>query len=197
MRDSRTAVLFAHVSAMLRHTGATRDDFGDDVAQRYMARTPLHARVLQFHQHQRGANPYEVKDANGQLLFRMLDPAGPVRMAADVEEAVVLSLPQPYRDACLRELAGRVGLMATPEPAATGDVAATGMGALSTAFGEAVIAMAHTLADGQLCPADAQQAPVVVRELDDLIARATSLRAAHLAVLQDKPLTSVRTVGAA
>lgn len=194
MRDSRTHVLFAHVNTMLKSTGATRDDFADDVAQLYMARTPLHARTVQFHQHARGNDPYQVKDANGQLLFRMLDPTAPVRMAADAEEAVVLALPQPYRDACLRELAGRVGLMAAPQPAADGVQAGLDLGRLSQAFGDGVVELSNTIADGQLCPADAAHAPQVVQALDRLIAKAASLRQAHIDLLADggnvKPLRS-------
>lgn len=116
MRDTRTHVIHAHMLAALRHTALDQADFADDVARIYAARTPLHARNIEFHQHVRGTNPYDVKRANEQLLFRMLKPNGPVRMPVELEESVVLALPQPFRDECLAELAARYGLLAAALP---------------------------------------------------------------------------------
>ena len=120
MRDTRALVIHAHVQAALKHSGLDEADFADDVAALYQARTPLHARVIEFRPHQRGVNPYDVRRANAQLLFRMLKPEGGVRLPSDVEEAVVLTLPEPYRAECLAELAARYGLLAAPLPAAPG-----------------------------------------------------------------------------
>lgn len=184
MRDTRTHAIHAHVLLALRHTGTDQVDFAADVVAHYQERTPLHAQLVEFHGHVAGTDPYEVRRANHQKLWRMLRTDGPVRLPADLEEAVVLALPQPFRHECLRELSARYGLLPVPLPA---DGAATGMacvGAFSSDFGEALQALSRTLADGRLQACDAKHAPDAIRCLEDVIAQATSLRAAHQALLK-------------
>ena len=118
MRESRAHALFAHVQLALRHTGRTEAEFADAVVALYHARTPLHARAIEFHGHVAGSDPYDVMRANAQLLMRALKPGGPVRLPVDLEEALVLALPQPYQDECQRELAARLGLLSAPLPVA-------------------------------------------------------------------------------
>ena len=118
MKTTRDQVIAHHVNMALRHCAAvTRESFADEVVDLYHQRTPLALRGIQFHAVEKGGDPYAVQRANAQLLFRMLQ--GPVRLAAELEEAVVLALPQPYQGACLSDLAARYGLLATPMPAWT------------------------------------------------------------------------------
>jgi hypothetical protein len=177
---TRDQAVAHHVNMALRHTTLTREAFADDVVALYHQRTPLDLRGIAFREFARGGDPYTVQRANAQLLFRMLD--GVVRLPAEVEEAVVLALPEPYRGACLHDLAARYGLMAAALPTEAPGAQAAQLGDLANDFGEAVQALAATLGDGHMTPADAGNARIAVRELDDLIARASSLRAQHQAI---------------
>lgn len=187
MRSTRDAVIWRFVSLAILQSKLDRDDFAEEVAHLYHQRTPLHERSLKFHKHSAGTDPAAVRTANKQLLFRMLDPEGPTRMAAEIEEAVVLALPQPYRDQCQAELAARLGLMAAPLPAEDVVAAAVSCGELTVTFGECLQALAATIGDGRLDPSDAASAPAAIKELDHLIALATSLRAAHIAIRDGGP----------
>ncbi len=183
MRETRAHVIEAHVAFALRHTGIDQADFAEDVARRYRDRTPLHARGVEFHEHERGADPYAVRRANAQLLFRMLRPDGPARLPVELEEAIVLSLPEPFLHECLRELNARYGLMAAPLPEVEGVEVTAAVGNFTRDFGECLAALARTVSDGRLETSDAKDAPAVIRELDDVIAGAISLRAAHQQLL--------------
>lgn len=190
---TRDQVVAHHVNMAMRHHAAlTRESFADEVVALYHQRTPLAQRGIAFHQVERGTDPYAVQRANAQLLFRMLQ--GVVRMPAEIEEAVVLALPEPYRGRCLHDLAERYGLMAAQIPAVESGAQTASLGELASEFGEAVKAMAVTLGDGHLTPADAPSAQLAIRELDELIAKATSLRAQHQAVVDGQlaPLPGAR-----
>lgn len=179
MHDTRCGVIFRHVNQALKHVGQlTQDSFAADVAELYNARTASHLRGVHFHQAARNADIYQTQRLNAQLLFRMLNPNGPTRMACELEEAVVLSLPQPFRNECLRELANRLGLLAVPLPDANPGALVT-LGAFVKEFGECVLELSQTIADGHLDPNDVANSARAVKELDDLIAQASSLRAAH------------------
>jgi hypothetical protein len=158
MRDTRAHAVYAHVLTALKHSGIDQGDFADDVARLYLERTPLHARSIEFHQHVRGGDPYAVRRANEQLLFRMLKPNGPVRMPVEIEEAVVLALPEPYRDECLRELNARYGLLAAAIPACSKASLADQVRSpcdLMRKAAAAVERIAPMLEDGRIGPEDA------------------------------------------
>lgn len=187
MRDiqpTRDAVIHRHVTTAMMHArGMTRETFAADVVDLYHARTAPNLRAIAFHVAARGADVYEVQRANGQLLFRMLNPDGPTRLPVEIEEAVVLALPEPYRNECLRELANRYGLLAVPVPAADGLGRLVHTGEAVRKFGDVLLALAQTIGDGHLDAADVDNAPRAVTELDALIAMASSLREAHARLL--------------
>ena len=193
MIRTRDCAIEHHVNMAVKHTALTREVFADEVVALYHARTPLHQRNVRFHQLVKGGDPYQVQRLNAQLLFRMF--GGPVRLASELEEAVVLALPEPYRSACLAELAGRYGLMAAPQPADTYTGHAAQVGDLAVDFGSAFSAISATMADGSLDHLDANAAPKVISELDELIATATTLRKAH-ALLIGAPAPAAATATA-
>jgi hypothetical protein len=184
-RLTRDRAIAHHIALALKHTELTRESYGDDVVRIYHERTPLHLRHVEFHLQTRGADPYAVLRANAQLLFRQID--GVVRLASEIEEALVLALPEPFRGACLRELAARYGLLAASQPAEQPAGQVSQLGGLSREFGEALQALSKTMDDARLDHADALHAAEVVAQLDDLIAAATTVRAAHSAVLSSAP----------
>lgn len=180
MRETRAATVQAHVLMALRHSGTDQADFADDVASLYHERTPLHARGVEFHQHTRGADPYQVRRANEQLLFRMLKAGGPVRLPVELEEAVVMALPEPYRSECVRELAERYGLLAAALPTRGGCGTQASVGLLAREFGDVLHATAQTFGDGLLEQASPLHCAEVIKQIDQLVACALSLREAHL-----------------
>lgn len=191
MRDTRADVIWRHLSLALINAKLDRHNYADEVASLYQSRTPREARSLAFHEHMRGTDPCRVRKANKQLVFRMLDPEGPVRLPVELEEAAVLALPSPFRESCLAELAQRLGLLAAPMPPAEQGAVIASCGDLTRAFGQCLKALAATIGDGHLDPGDAADAEVAIQQLDHLVALATGLRAAHAAVQGGTPMRLV------
>jgi hypothetical protein len=201
MHETRAAAIWRHVDHYLRRTGAKEHDFADAVAALYQQRTPLHLRGIEFHPHAAGSNPYEVMRANGQLLFRMLKPEGPTRLPVELEEAVVLSLPAPYRDECLRDLAERLGLLAAPLPAAAGAPLAQQVKspcALLRSAADAVEKIAPMLEDGGIGPEDAALFAPALAGLSEVMGVCVTLNAqiAHAMHGVDLPPRRLRAVPA-
>lgn len=171
MRETRAATIWHHVDQYLRHTRASQDDFAPEVAALYEQRTPLHARAIKFHAYAAGDNPYDVNRANAQLLFRMLKPDGPSRLPVELEEAVVLALPQPFRDECLRELAARLGLLAAPIPVGTDTTLLQQLKSPCELLRRAMAAVepiTQMLENGSICADDAEHFGVALQRLADL-----------------------------
>lgn len=192
MRNTRAAVVSHHVELALRHRtagGGTRlalETYACDVVGLYEQRTPLHSRHLQFHGG--GRDPYADMRANAQLVRRMLGDEAPVRMPAELEEALVLALPEPFRAECLRELCDRYGLLAVRKPPMAGDMtgALRQPAALLREVGEALEALAPVLADGKVSREDdGPQLRTLLAELDDVIGTCMSMKAAAHAALGD------------
>lgn len=163
--EARSACIAHHVNMALRKSPLTERQYGQGVADLYMQRTPLHARSVEFHQ---SRDPYADERANAQLVRR---PDGTTRMPVDLEEALVLSLPEPFRSACLRDLAARLDLLAAPRPAAASAQQTVHLGEMTRDAGEVLIALAPMFQDGRIDAADAPRA----REALDAIARAQAM----------------------
>lgn len=181
MREPRSRTIANLVRQALRHSGLTEMAYADAVVEHYHRSVALHERTIEFHTGASVDALEAAQRANRQLVRRMLDDT--VRLAADIEESLVSALPAPWRDRLLSDLSGRYGLLAARLPATDGASGVAHLGELSREFGEALLALSKTLGDGKLDPTDAPQARKVIAELDDLIAQAMSLRAAHAALL--------------
>lgn len=173
MNAPRDAIIAGHVAAAMRHTRLSYEAFAQSVMDHYHASTADTLRNIQFHPVPR-TDPYPAMRANAQLVRRMVEGTA-VRMPVEIEESVVLSLPEPYRGTCLRELAARYGLLAAEVPKATAEGQAASLGALLTRCGQSINALAPMLEDGAITGADAHLAPAALAELDHLIAAATTL----------------------
>jgi hypothetical protein len=170
----RDLVIRRHVELATRHA-VSLETYGQCVAETYLERTPEHERGVPFRA--LGRDPYATIRHNAQIVRRMLRMAEPsVRMPVEAEEAFVLSLPEPFRTECLRELAHRVGLLAAPERPRDCRVSALLAPAnLMRETAEAIEALAPMLADGIIGPDDAPLAGRVLAELRDVEAHARSL----------------------
>lgn len=171
MHDTRTGVIWRHVDMALNNDGRlTQEGFAAAAVEHYCRRTPAHLRSIEFHQHQRGGDPYKVMRLNAQLLFRMR-PDGPTRMPVEIEEAVVLALPPTYRAECLRDLSQRYGLLAAEIPAAAHDSAAAHLRSpceLMRKAAAAVERIAPMLEDGKVTADDAEHFPVALAAINDV-----------------------------
>ncbi len=162
----RQSIIYAVTERMLRETGSNRRSFAMSVAEKYLQITPEDDRTHAF-RITSGGKAEDDKKHNGQILGRYLDGTLKV-LPADLEDAWVLALPEPYRSDCERDLAIRRGLLAIAMPEGGFSVAS-----VTEVFGEyaqLVQALAPALADGRLGPEDRKHAAGIKREGHDVIA---------------------------
>lgn len=171
MSDSRQGVLAHHINHAL-HRGTTMRRYAGDVATHYLNTVPLHARQLPL---QITRDPIADERHNAQVVQRWLD--GAVRMPVEAEESLVLSLPEPFRAECQRELAERLGLLAAPLPSKDGARATVTTADLLRETGELMLALSPLFADGKVDAGDLPNARRAIRECDDVLGRLTTLRA--------------------
>lgn len=183
MREPRSQTLTRGALAALRGTGLTLGEYAANVVELYHQRVALHERTVKFHS---GGDPYDTRRANEQIVTRYMNAQ--VRFAADLEEAWVLALPNPYRQHLLAELADRYGLIAAAAPATCGPDQQCQVGKLCKETGEAMVKVGELLDDGVIDQRDRPAAMAALREIDDVIAAATSLKATIEHATQVTPL---------
>ncbi len=155
---TRSAALARHVHLALRHSGDDWNTYAGRVLELYAARTPLHLRHIEFAQHVAGGNAYDTIRANSQTVRRMVD--GTTRMPVEIEEALILALPEPFLGEAQRELAERLGLMAAtlPPPCEVPGQApaldASAVASLMRETADVVQAIATIVADGAITRED-------------------------------------------
>lgn len=168
----RQAVIYAITERMLRETGSNRRTFAMAVAEQYLAITPEDDRTHAFRLTS-GGKVEDDKKHNGQILGRYLDGTVKV-LPADLEDAWVLALPQPYREECERELAARRGMLAVRLPETPAGTFAS-LVPLFKRYSGLVDALSPAVADGRLCPEDRPFVPRIKREGRALIAAVLGL----------------------
>lgn len=171
--EPRSRTLARHIDAALRATGLPFNALADRAVDLYHARTALHERMLQFQAGTTVATHEQAQRLNAQQVRRMLD--GIVRFPADFEEALVLALPEAHRDACLRDLAARYGLLAAELPEADGAAQQTSVAGFLLDTGELISELAPAFADGVLNDADAPIARRALPRVLDLQARLATI----------------------
>ncbi|HPG94808.1 MAG TPA: hypothetical protein PLR28_09670 [Dokdonella sp.] len=173
MNKPRDAIIAEHIAVAMRHTRLSYEAFAQSVLDHYHATTTDTLRTIKFHPVPQ-TDPYPAMRANAQLVRRMVEGTA-VRMPVEIEESLVLSLPAPHRDACLRELSARYGLLAAPMPTAAAEGQAGSVGALLHRCGESIKALAPMLEDGAITAADANLAPAALAELQGLQSLVTTI----------------------
>jgi len=139
--------------------------FAPAVCERYLDLTPVSARTLPIRKPcETDVDRYEAdRVANLRYVQRLLSGEGKT-FPADIEDAWIDSLPEPFRGDLDRALSARRGLLATRVPSA-GEHAANLADALTRA-GETTLALAPIFADGRI-------------GVDDVPNCARALRALH------------------
>lgn len=177
----RQDVVYGFTLQMLRDTGTNRRSFAMEVADRYLQLIAEDDRDVPF-RITRGGDGDADKKHNGQILGRYLD--GVVKtLPANLEDAWVLSLPEPYRANCERELCRRRGVLPIRLDAIEESRDTAGVGHLMTSFGELVAAISPAVADGVIDEKDRPHASRIINETDDMLIGLVTFRKAIVALV--------------
>lgn len=150
----RQAVVYLHTDLMLHATGTNRRSFAMVVAENYLRMVAEEDREDRGFRLTQGSAAQMAADKkhNGQVLGRYL--SGEVHaLPANLEDAWVMSLPEPYRSDCERDLAKRRGLLAVPMPSAEGLQVAS-VASLVGNYASLLHSLAPAIEDGHFGPED-------------------------------------------
>lgn len=181
---SRQQVIYGYTHRLLNETAMNANSFAMQVAENYFAMTAPHmhdkkAVPLRMGQ---GDDLADALKANGQALRRYMD--GTVKtLPADLEDAWVLSLPEPYRSDCERDLAARRGLLPIRLALIAADADTAGIGNLMTEFGSLVSALTPATADGVIDERDRPHARRVIDGCNDVVIAALTIQRRFVALL--------------
>ncbi|ULQ45952.1 hypothetical protein JN531_012665 [Flagellatimonas centrodinii] len=122
-------------------------------------------------------------DRYWQQITRMLmAEVDNTRLPADLEESLVLCLPQPYRDRCIQALAARYNLLAVPIPDDTPVGHMASVADFTGAAGGVLSRLAEVLDDQVIDERDAEKAPGTLVAVDKAIGILQSIRSRLVAV---------------
>lgn len=191
---SRPALLMAITERAVRETRGGVIAFADKVAENYLETVPADQRRAKI---RAVAGTLEqmtaAQKANRQTIDRYIK--GDVKaFPADLEEAWVKALPEPYQSEALRALAARYGLLAARINAGQAPLAA--MGDITVILGDLMRRMSPIVADGKIDEADLpyiKPALACVAEAQGYLASLHSMLAAALPDEQGVVLPMRRT----
>lgn len=170
----RQCVVYAYTRRMLDETATNANTFAMSVAELYLQRTAPDVRTVPFRLGE-GDELIKAMKANGQTLRRYMDGTVKV-LPADLEDAWVLALPDPYRSDCERDLASRRDRYSMPHFQSPEGDQVVGLGELLNEFGRLCEALAPALADGRICEKDLPHAQAILRKSDGVIAAVLGIR---------------------
>lgn len=147
--ESRSECIYRYIRRLTRETRDAVEDYSLSVLQAWQARTPDSVRLRQGADFKELGPVSELMRANGKKIRRWMSEEVSARPSVDVEESLVLGLPEPYRSACLQELAARYGGLFVAAPTATPASSAT-IADLMRTTGAELQALAPLLADGRI-----------------------------------------------
>lgn len=179
----RQSVVYGYTRRMLDETATNMNSFAMAVAECYLSLVAPDVRNVPLKLGEGDALIAAMK-ANGQTLRRYMDGTVKV-LPADLEDAWVSALPEPYRADCERDLAKRRGRLSLKVQDDAVHAPAVGMAELAAEFAQLVEALAPALADGRLDEADLPYAKKILNESDDLMAALLSVRRQVTALLPE------------
>lgn len=170
----RQSVIYAYTRRMLDETATNANTFAMQLAELYIATVAPDVRNVPFRLGE-GDELLKAMKNNGQILRRFM--SGDVKvLPADLEDAWVMALPQPYRRDCERDLARRRGQWTCAELPETEAGHATCLARVAAEFGQLMEALAPALADGCIDTKDLPHARRILNESDDLISAVINVR---------------------
>lgn len=170
----RQSVIFGYTRRMLDETATNANTFAMAVAEKYLQTVAPDVRSVPLQLGEGDALFASLKN-NGQIIRRFMDGTVKV-LPADLEDAWVMALPEPYRAECERDLSRRRGQWTMSELPPTESGQAVGLGHLVMEFGQLMEALAPALADGCIDAKDLPHARRILNESDDLIAAVIGMR---------------------
>ena len=164
--------------------------FADKVADLYEERVPAEHRRAKFKPVVGDLDQISAaQKANRQTVDRYI--RGEVKaFPSCLEEAWVLSLPEPFQEEALRVLAGRYGML--PARLLDPSDGIAGMSDATHDYADFMRAMAPILADGVINEKDRPYIKRALSELADLQGSLASIQQQLTAVLPDEPAMPVR-----
>lgn len=188
-QPSRPAILMEITARAVRETRAGVVGFADRVADLYLSTVASEHRRVAFRpvvgDIEQASN---AQKANRQTVDRYIK--GEVKsFPADLEEAWVLSLPEPYQAEALTALAARYGLLAAK--ARSPREALESVSETTRAFSTFLASLAPIIADGVIDARDQPHLKPALSELAELQAALASMQAQLTAALPDQPVCRV------
>lgn len=186
LAPTRTAVLLVHAESYRQRTGLSHEKWCEAVDREYCRAVPESQRSLSAPDlaSQTDADRWVKLRRSWDQTVRRLT-SGEVRFPADLEEAWVAAMGEPWQTRCKRELAWRHGLWGAVRhgEGAKGDHSAWGR-ALSD-FGDLTKRVGDVLADGVIDGDDLDQLPDLIEISRSMQADLASLQQRALAVLRE------------
>jgi len=188
----RDQVVWAYAHRLINETVVSWASYAADVVVHYERLVAVEVRNIHWSQHK--DVPTRMK-LDGQDLRRFEgDYKSAYGLPAELEESMVMALPEPYKAACVADLAARYGCYATPVLEKGGAV--IGLGTFAIEVGEWLQVTGQMLDDGVINGDDAELAQQAIHEGDDVIAAVLALQKQCEAVLPvaDKDSMKLRVV---
>lgn len=161
----RSAVVFAYTRRMLDSTAMCVRKFSTALAEQYMALVAPDMRTVPFRWGVTMDDLIKAECHNAQIVGRYMDGTVKV-LPADLEDAWLLALPEPFRSDCERDLARRRGRMSFEIPY-LGTPEADAIAPVLTESGELFAKWGRAMADNTLTVPELLE---VQKESDDVIA---------------------------
>jgi len=181
IHETRSMTVIKHVNDLILSEKVSEGTFADDVKNIYHLRVQdKKFRVVKFHE---GGDTFEDMKANAQLLFRMMKSH--VKFPCDLEESVVLALPEERQRNLKAELAARYDLLAAPIPHNNPEDNVFSLAVLLKTTGSTIEALAPVIADGVIDEKDLPHAKTALTEINKTVASLISWQQAITAVLPD------------
>lgn len=165
-------VIYAYTRRVFDETAMNAQSFAMVLAEKYLSLAAPDVRNVPF---RLGDDLAADMRSNAQVLRRYMDGTVKV-LPADLIDAWVLSLPEPYRAECERDLARRRGLLPVRVAISDSTARAVGVAELAAEFAQMLEAVAPALADGRIDSNDLPFARRILNESDDLIAAVLAIR---------------------
>jgi hypothetical protein len=173
-------VIYGYTRRVFDETAMNAQSFAMVLAEKYLALNAPDVRSVPF---RLGDDLAADMRNNAQILRRYMDGTVKV-LPADLVDTWVLSLPEPFRAECERDLARRRGLL--PVRMVDAGVARdVGLADLALEFGQLIEAISPALANGRIDGGDLPFARRILDESDDLISAVLAMRRQVQAILPD------------
>lgn len=188
-QESRSETIMRHTDAMFRELRMKPAAWSVDLIAEYHRLVPVEARTVTW---QMDGLADRVMAANGLTVnrFRGLYDDNAIRFPADLQEAWVNCLREPYRNACRLDLAMRDGTLYVAIPDLVGCSDLESVSRVTMAYATMLHTVAPTMDDQVIDHKDEPHIPPVLRALDKLVGEATSLRERYARQLQLAKITT-------